>query len=134
MTRRWFIVACCALLLAPVVSAQKRGDKPPAKADPITGTWTGELVPPDGGNRAIKMELKFDGKTVSGTVSGMPNPADVKAGSTFDPKTGALKLQLGRADGPAVLLTLEGTVVKGTASGKATGDGGGGTFKLTKKP
>jgi hypothetical protein len=122
------------MLTAPATSAQSRGGKPTAKSDPITGTWTGELVPPDGGSRPVKMELKFDGKSITGIVSGMPNPADVKAGSTFDPKTGALKLQLGRADGPAVLLTLEGTVAKGTASGKATGDGGGGTFKLTKKP
>jgi len=132
MIRKWFVVACCVLLAAVSIGAQG-GTKPAAKSDAISGTWTGELVPQDGGSRSIKMELKFDGKAITGTVSGMPNPADVKAGSTFDPKTGALKLQLGRADDPAVLLTLEGTLVKGTASGKATGDGGGGTFKITKK-
>ncbi len=78
------------------------------------------------------MELKFDGKSaVSGTVSGLPNPADVKAG-TFDPKTGALKLQLGRQGDSAVLLVLEGTVVKGTATGRFSGDESG-EFKIAKK-
>ncbi len=53
---------------------------------------------------------------------------------TFDPKSGALKLQLGKTSDSAVLLVLEGTVVKGTASGKVNGDGGAGEFKITKKP
>jgi len=132
MTRRWFVMACCVLLSATSMFAQEPGTK--AKADPISGTWTGELVR-DGasGPMPVTMELKFDGKSaVSGTVSGLPNPADVKAG-TFDPKTGALKLQLGKKGESEVLLTLEGAVVKGTATGRVSGDGGTGTFKIAKK-
>ena len=129
MTRRSLILVCCLVLSAPSLFAQTKGAKP----DPITGTWTGELTPQDAPRTmTVTMELKFDGKgAVTGTVSGLPNPADVKAGS-FDPKSGALKLQLGKKDEPAVLLVLEGTLVKGTASGKVSGDGVG-TFKLTKK-
>jgi hypothetical protein len=82
---------------------------------------------------AVTMELKFDGKSaVTGTVAGLPNPAEVKAGS-FDAKSGALKLQLGKKSDPAILLILEGTVVKGAVSGKVTGEGGGGAFKIAKK-
>jgi hypothetical protein len=136
MTRRRCVVACC-LLVAPMSMfaassvAQSRG----AKADPLTGTWTGELVRQDDSRRIpVEMVLKFDGKNVvSGTVSGLPNPADVKPGSTFDQKTGALKLQLGKAGESAVLLVLEGTVVKGTATGRVSGDGGPGDFKIAKK-
>jgi hypothetical protein len=131
MTRRLFVMACCVLLSTSSLPAQSPGEK--AKADPITGTWTGELVL-QGAPGAIKvtMELKFDGKsTVSGTVSGLPNPADVKTG-TFDPKTGALKLQLGKQGAADVLLVLEGTVVKGTATGRFTGDEAG-EFKIAKK-
>lgn len=131
MTRRRFVIACCVLLSATSMLAQSPGAK--AKADPISGTWTGELVR-DGASdpRPITMQLKFDGKNaVSGTVSGLPNPADVKAG-TFEPKTGALTLQLGKQGDSAVLLVLEGTVVKGTASGRVSGDGTG-TFKIAKK-
>jgi hypothetical protein len=111
--------------------AQSPGAK--AKADPISGTWTGELVRQSASSAIhVTMELKFDGKSaVSGTVSGLPNPADVKTG-TFDPKTGALKLQLGKTGDGAVLLVLEGTVVKGTATGRFTGDESG-EFKIAKK-
>jgi hypothetical protein len=131
MTRRRFVVAWLVLLSATSMLAQSRG----AKADPITGTWTGELSPQNESRRIpVTMALKFDGKSaVSGTASGLPNPADLKAGSTFDPKTGALKLLLGKAGESAVLLTLEGTVVKGTATGKVSGDLEGGEFKITKK-
>jgi hypothetical protein len=55
----------------------------------------------------------------------------VKAG-TFDPKTGALKLQLGKQGEDAVLIVLEGSVVKGTATGRITGELTG-EFKLSKK-
>ena len=134
MTRRSSVMVCSvlsALLLAPSLLAQAPGGK--AKPDPISGTWTGALVR-QGGSGAIPvtMELKFDGKSaVSGTVSGLPNPADVKAG-TFDAKTGALKLELGRQGDTAVLLVLEGTVVKGTATGRFSGDESG-EFKIAKK-
>jgi hypothetical protein len=131
MTRRQFGMICCVLLSATSMAAQSPGAK--AKADSITGTWTGELVRPSPSSAIrITMELKFDGKSsVSGTVSGLPNPADVKAG-TFDPKTGALKLQLGIRGDSAVLLVLEGTVVKGTATGRFNGDETG-EFKIAKK-
>jgi hypothetical protein len=80
----------------------------------------------------VTLELKHDGKSnVSGTIAGMPNPGDVKAGSTFDSTTGALKLQLGKTDAPEVLLVLEGTVAKNAASGRVTGELSG-EFKLTK--
>jgi hypothetical protein len=133
MTRKCFVLACSVLsvlLVAPSLLAQSPSGKP--KPDPITGTWTGALVR-QGGSAAIPvtMELKFDGKSaVTGTVSGLPNPADVKAGS-FDPKTGALKLQLGRQGDNAVLLVLEGTVVKGIATGRFSGDESG-EFKIAK--
>ena len=130
MIRRVLIAACCVVLWAPSMVAQSRG----AKADPLTGTWTGELNP-SGAPRpvTVTMELKFDGKsTVAGTFTGLPNPGDVKAG-TFNPKTGALKLELGKKGDPEVRLVLEGTVVKGAATGRLSGEAGPGEFKITKK-
>jgi hypothetical protein len=130
MTRRMMVLACCVLLSASSMFAQARDEK----SDPISGTWTGEFVPPNATQGiAVKMELKFDGKqAVSGTFTGLPSPGDVKAG-TFDPKTGALKLELGKTDDSAVLLVLEGTVVKGAAAGTVKGDSGTGEFKIAKK-
>lgn len=129
MTRRYFVTACCVLVFATSTFAQSRG----ATRDPLSGTWTGELVAQNESNPiSITMQLKFDRKSaVSGTFTGFPSPGDVKAG-TFDPKTGALKLELGKTGESAVLLVLEGTVVKGTATGKFTGERSG-DFKLTKK-
>ena len=129
MTRRGFAAACCVLLFAISASAQSG-----AKADPVSGTWKGELnVPMAPDPVAVIFELKFDGKSkVSGSFTGLPSPGDVKIG-TFDPKTGALKLQLGKTDDSAVLIILEGTLDKGVATGKASGEGGDGTFKLARK-
>ena len=134
MTSRQLVaIACCVLLTAASTFAQSRTTKS-AKADPITGTWTGELVLADGQRHLpVKMELKSDGKgAVSGTVAGLPNPADVKSGA-YDAKTGALKLQLGKVGNPTTLLALEGKLAKGSATGTFTGDEKG-TFTISKKP
>ena len=132
MTRRWFAIACVVAVFVPSIVAQSRNRQ--TSADPISGVWAGQLVWSDKSRTIpISMDLKFDGKNaVTGTVSGLPNPADVKVGS-FDRKTGALKLQLGKKSDAAVLLVLEGAVVKGTATGKFSGDESG-TFTITKKP
>lgn len=130
MTPRPIVMACCVLLSAATMIAQTGNAK--AKADPISGTWAGTLVLDESRTIAVTMELKFDGKSaVSGTVSGMPNPAEVKAG-TFDPKTATLKLHVGKKGDGEVLLVLDGTVVKGTATGRFTGEKSG-EFKITKK-
>ena len=123
--RRYLGLMIWVVLFSAAVVAQ-------TAADPITGTWTGALVLGEGDRRtAVTMKLAFDGKSaVTGTVSGLPRPANVKSG-TFDAKTRGLTLRLGRVDGPDVLLVLEGTVTKNTANGTFTGDGSG-TFHLTK--
>ena len=123
-----FVVTMMVMALAGGTSlgAQARG----AKADPLSGTWTGELTAGER-DRSIILILKFDGKTrVTGTFTGMPKPGDVKSG-TFDAKTGALKLDLGIEGDSAVRLTFEGTVAKDKASGRVSGEASG-EFKLSK--
>ena len=123
-----FVMACCVLLAATSMAAQSKGDK--EKADPVSGTWSGELAPP--GGVPVTLVLKFDGKSaVSGTIAGFSNPGEVKTG-TFDPATGALKLQLGKKDDSAVLITLDGRVAKDQVTGRVTGEVSG-DFKLEKK-
>jgi hypothetical protein len=129
MTRSLLAAICIGLVLSSSLVAQSRG----GATDPITGTWAGDLVPQGGDGIPVTLQLKFDGKgAVSGTVSGFRNPGDVKKG-TFDGKTGTLMLQLGRTDGTSVLVTLEGSVAKGAATGKMSGENGPGTFKLIRK-
>jgi len=131
MTRRSFVTVCCVLLVAASPLAQSKGEK--AGSDPISGTWTGELRRQgDDRGTPVTMELKFDGKSdVTGTFTGLPNPGDVKKG-TFDPKSGAVKLQLGKQGDDTVLLVLDGTLAKGTMAGKFSGEESG-EFKITKK-
>ena len=131
MIRTLSAVAWCLLVCGIVVTAQSRDDK--AQTDPISGVWRGELVL-DGRSEPVPVtfELKFDGKrTVSGSFVGLPQPGDVKEG-TFDLKSGALKLQLGKTGEPPVLLVLEGSVIKGAAAGRFTGEQTG-TFKISRK-
>ena len=126
-----FVVTMTVVALACGTSlgAQARGGKAKA-SDAVTGTWTGELTAGER-NRSIILVLKFDGKSkVTGTFTGMPNPGDVKSG-TFDPKTGALKLDLGMEGDSAVRLTFEGSVAKDKASGRVSGEASG-EFKLSK--
>ena len=119
-----FFVACCIHLGVGTLMAQ-------ASADRISGTWKGEAGPNGQAAIPISMTLKFDGKAVTGPVTGFPSPGEVKTG-TFDPETGALKLQLGETSGTAVMLVFEGTVVRGTATGRVSGDGKSGTFLIVK--
>jgi len=119
------VIGCCALLFAASALAQTSGD-------PLSGTWIGHVGPGPTPQFAVTFALKFDGKSaVTGTVSGFPSPGDVKSGS-FDPATGALKLELGETGNAQKLLTLEGNVVLGSATGRAAADNQTGTFKLTK--
>lgn len=131
MTRRRFVMAVCLVLSVTAGVAQER-DK---TADPITGTWNGELKRQDDTSKpaVVTFELKFDGtKAVTGTFTGLDEPGDVKAG-TFNADSGALKLDLGKLDGPAVLIVLEGKVSKGEALGTVKAGNETGTFKLIKK-
>jgi hypothetical protein len=127
MFTRLFAIAVCVLVSASPMLAQSRGAKP----DAVSGNWTGDMDMGDR-SRAIALDLKFDGKSkVTGTFTGMSNPGDVKSGS-YDPTTGALKLDLGIKGDTEVRLTLEGTVAKDKASGRVSGEATG-EFKLARK-
>ena len=128
MARKWFALVYGALVLSLAVGLASA-----TQEDAITGVWTGEIVPDSGKRFDVTIQLKFDGKSaVSGTVAGLPGPADVKTG-TFDPKTAALRLGLGQVGDPKVLFTLDGNVAKGTAQGRVIDSSGEGTFKITRK-
>jgi uncharacterized damage-inducible protein DinB len=129
MKLRCLLLVCFVLLSAISVAAQSSG----ASTDPIAGTWTGHMGPGATPQFAITLELTSDGKGgVSGTISGLPIPGEIKSG-TFDPQTGALKLEAAPTDGSAIRLVLEGTLVLGTATGRVSGGNQTGTFKIIKK-
>ena len=125
MKLRHLFTGGCAMLFATALLAQN--------ADPVSGTWTGLIGPGTSPQFSVTLDLKFDGKSaVTGTIAGFPTPGEVKVGS-FDPATGALKLQMGEAGNTQVMLVAEGTVVLGSATGRVTAaDNSTGTFKFAK--
>src|SRR5262245_11436395 len=127
MKIRSLLFVCFVLLSTISIVAQSSGE------NPITGTWIGHMGPGATPKFDIKLELTFDGKSVvSGTLLGLPRPSEIKSG-TFDPQTGALKLEAAPTGDSNIRLTFEGTVVLNTATGRVSGDNQTGVFKITKK-
>ena len=129
MTSPALMMAVCMFALSAPALAQSGA----AKSDSITGTWTGEFVI-EGAPKPMPVQflLKVDGKgVVTGTFTGFQNPGDVKKG-TYDAKTRALKLELGVAGENTARLVLEGTVEKGVARGRISGERSG-EFRLAKE-
>jgi hypothetical protein len=123
--------------LGPLAAAKSSAAPEPAPAasaaDPVSGTWKGQAIAGDNGNRQpLNVVLKFDGKTIAGTITGPRYPAEVTAG-TFDLSTGALAFDAVVQDNGKTRARFEGTIDKGTATGRVLlGGAVAGTFTLTK--
>jgi uncharacterized damage-inducible protein DinB len=129
MKVRSLSIASCLLFVGHVALALAQAG---AASDPVTGTWKGDMAPKGAPSRtAVTLELKLDGKTVSGTLVGLPVPGDIKAG-TFDSTTGALRLEVAPKGSSTIGLVLEGKVLDGAVSGRVTGDNQVGDFKIAK--
>jgi DinB family protein len=129
MLRRRLIVACCVLLVNGTIAAPLSAQA----TDPITGTWAGDIGLTDTNRHLVTFDLKFDGAgAVSGTIVNGPGPAKFKLGS-FDPKTGGLRIEVAVDDGTPAPFVFEGVAVNGVATGRVSGNGQTGTFKLTRK-
>jgi DinB superfamily len=129
MKLKSLLLACFVILSAVSIFAQSGG----TAVDPISGVWTGDLGPNADTRFPLRLELKFDGKAaISGAITGLPLPGEIKVG-TFDPKTGALKLEVEvKGDGAIRQVVLEGTVVSGAATGRVSSANQTGNFKITK--
>ena len=101
--------------------------------DPITGTWTGDWGPNARQRNQVVLELKFDGKVLTGTVNTGPNSIPI-AKATFDPKTLAVHMEVDAkgTDLSNVHYVVDGKIDKNTMSGSWIRENGKGDFKLTK--
>jgi hypothetical protein len=131
--RQLFYVAClmvCLAMALPVL-AQRGGD-------PLSGTWTGDWGPSPGDRNNVTLDLKLDGKAVTGTVhSTNPQRPDVTLQKgTFDAAAGKVHLEAEAKNprgGDAIHYVIEGKLANGTISGSWNHDNRKGDFKLTKK-
>jgi hypothetical protein len=119
------VVACLSI----VVSAL-------AQANP-TGTWTGDWGPSPGDRNNVTLDLKWDGKALTGNVTGGTNiskPIPIQKG-TFDAKTGAIHMEAeapGRG-GASIHYVIDGKMEGNTMTGSWNHDNRKGDFKITKK-
>ena len=122
---------CCltvCLLITVSAVAQKAG------TDPLSGTWTGDWGPSPDDRNQVTVELKLDGKNLTGTVNPGPNAVQLLK-ATFDPKTGSVHFEADTKDrrGNPIHYVVNGKVEKGTMSGTWSHEKVKGDFKLTKK-
>src|SRR5262249_4871963 len=76
--RALVLMACIVVSAGAVVAAEK--DK-----DPLSGTWVGDWGPSASDRNQVTVELKWDGKTLTGNVNPGPNAVPLDKAS-FDPK------------------------------------------------
>ena len=118
-----------ALLASSFALAQSGG------SDPLSGTWTGDWGPSPGDRNQVTVELKWDGKTLTGNVNPGPNAVQI-AKSTFDPATGAVHMEADAKSprgGAAIHYVIDGKVANGTMTGSWNHDKSKGDFKISKK-
>jgi hypothetical protein len=103
-------------------------------ADPLSGTWTGDWGPTPTHRNQVSVELKWDGKNLTGTVNPGPNAVEIKK-ATFDSQTNAIHFEADAASrrGGTFHYTIDGKVEGNNMSGSWGHDNSKGDFKLTKK-
>lgn len=103
-------------------------------ADPLSGTWTGDWGPSASDRNQVTVELKWDGKVLTGTVNPGPNAVALQK-CTFDEKTGAIHMEADAKNrrGNDIHYVIDGKVEGNTMSGTWGHDNRKGDFKITKK-
>ncbi len=128
-----FLALVCLLVGLGISSSLLAQGK--AAADPLSGTWAGDWGPNAADRNAVTVNLKWDGKALTGTVNSQgAGPVELQK-STFDAKTGAVHMEAdarGRG-GATIHYVIEGKVDRGTMTGSWNHDNRKGDFKLTKK-
>jgi hypothetical protein len=121
----------CLTVAVPLFALQ-RG------SDPLTGTWTGDWGPSPGDRNTVNVDLKLNGKMVTGVVHSInfQRPDVMLEKSTFDPNTGTVHMEADAANpggGAKVHYVIDGKLANGMMTGSWNHDGKKGDFKLTKK-
>lgn len=133
MRSRSIKLAClfvCIAIAVPLFALQ-RG------SDPVTGTWSGDWGPNAQDRNPVNVDLKLDGKNITGTVHSLPpyNRPDVMlTKGTYDAGAGTVHLEAdasGRRG--SVHYVIDGKLSGGTMSGSWNHDASKGDFTLKKK-
>ena len=134
MTPRTFGLFCflaCLAIAIPALALQQ-------SSDPLTGTWTGDWGPNAADRNTVSVDLKWDGKALTGVVHSINyQRADVTLQkSTFDSAAGAVHMEADVANprgGAVIHYVIDGKLANGSMSGSWNHGTSKGDFKLTKK-
>jgi len=102
--------------------------------NPLTGNWKGDWGPSPRDRNQVTVALKWDGKSLTGTVNPDSDPVQLQK-STFDPKTGAVHMEAmtpGRG-GSTYHYVIDGKLDKGIMVGSWNHETFKGDFKITKQ-
>jgi hypothetical protein len=108
-----------------------------AQQDPLSGTWTGDWGPNAADRNQVSVELKWDGKALSGVVKSVrPARGEVSlSNSSFDPATQTVKMEAETKNprsGQTIKYVIQGKLSGNTLTGSWNHDARTGDFKLTK--
>ena len=119
-------LVCSVMFFAIAVSAAAQS------GDPLTGSWAGDWGPSETHRNQVTVELKWDGKTLAGTVN---SGAITLQKCTFDAKTGAVHMEADTKDrrGNDIHYVIDGKVDNGKMSGSWDHGNRKGDFKIAKK-
>jgi hypothetical protein len=100
----------------------------------LSGTWIGDWGPSEWDRNQVTVELKWDGKSLTGTVNPGPNAVELKK-ATFDAKGNSVHFEADVVSrrGGQIHYVIDGKVEKGTMTGSWSHDNLKGDFKITKK-
>jgi hypothetical protein len=128
MKRLYLLGLAFVLALAASAVAQQSG------SDPLSGTWVGDWGPSASDRNQVTVELKWDGKALTGTVNPGPNAVALQK-ATFDSKTKAVHFEADAKSrrGTDIHYVIDGKVDAKTMTGSWSHDERKGDFKITKK-
>jgi hypothetical protein len=127
MRSRTFYVVCLLISVSALPLLAQRA------ADPLSGAWSGDWGPTATHRNPVTVELKWDGKALTGIVN--PGPQAIPLQKTsFDARTGAVHLEADADNhGTKVHYVIEGKIENGTMTGTWNHDNRKGDFKITRK-
>jgi len=127
---RTICLLACIAIAVPVLALQ-RG------SDPLTGTWSVDWGPNAADRNTFTVNLKLDGKTLTGTVHSVnyQRPDVTLQKATFHASSGMVHMEAEAPNprGGTIHYVIDGKLASGTMSGSWNHDGRKGDFKLTRK-
>jgi hypothetical protein len=141
MYRTIVLLLCAVLMMTSGCSSspdsestKKAGDSSSTPgADPLSGTWTGDWGPSKADRNDVRLELKWDGSALTGTINPGDKAIPIKNAS-YDPATKTVKMEAeatGRAGTP-VHYVIEGKVDGTSMTGTWKHETRNGDFSVSK--